>query len=136
MLRTDISFLLMGVLCFVISLTAGVALSVAHDFQLALIHAGLGVIGFASLSVFGLTYKLYSALQRSRLAGPHFATSSLGALVFPFAIDIAMRHEFPLAASSGFLLLLGGAVLFTANLILNVALSAAPGIARAVPWAA
>jgi len=37
----------------------------------------------------------------------------------------------------GFLLVLGGAVLFATNLVLNAALSAAPGyIARAVPWAA
>ena len=37
----------------------------------------------------------------------------------------------------GFLLVLGGVVLFATNLVLNAALSAAPGcIARAVPLAA
>lgn len=49
MLRTDVFFLLMGVLCLLISLTAGMALSVAHDYQLALLHAGLGLIGFGSM---------------------------------------------------------------------------------------
>ena len=39
MLRTDVSFLLMGVLWLLISLAAGMALSVAHDFQLALLYA-------------------------------------------------------------------------------------------------
>src|SRR4051812_48946221 len=92
----------MGVLCLLIGLTAGMALSVAHDFQLALLHAGLGLIGFASLSVFGLSYKLYPALQRSRPTVPHLATSSLGALVFPFAIDIAMRHGFSARRLGGF----------------------------------
>ena len=84
MLRIDLSFLLLGVLCLLIGLTLGIGLSVAHDFQLALLHAALNLVGFASLSVFGLTYKLYPALQRSRLAVPHLAMSSLGALLFPF----------------------------------------------------
>ena len=137
MLRIDVSFLLLGVLCLLIGLTLGIGLSVAHGFQLALLHAALNLVGFVSLSVFGLTYKLYPALQRSRLAVPHLAMSSLGALLFPFALYVAISREFPVLAYIGFLLVLGGAVLFATNLVLNAVLSAAPGcIARAVPWAA
>ena len=137
MLRIDVSFLLMAVLCLLIGLTMGIGMGVAHDFQFAPVHAHLNLVGFVSLAVFGLTYKLYPALQRSRLAMPHLAASSLGALVFPFGIYISISREFPAIAIVGSLIVFAGVVMFAANLILNVALSAAPGrMARAVPWAA
>ena len=137
MLRIDVSFLLIGVLCLLTSLMLGIGMSSAHNFQLALLQANLNLFGFVSLSVFGLAYRLYPALQRSRLAMPHLAVSSIGALVFPFGIDVSVSHAFPAAAFTTLLIVLGGAVLFAANLILNVALSAAPGrMAPAVPWAA
>ena len=137
MLRIDVSFLLMAVLCLLIGLMMGIGMGVAHDFQFAPVHAHLNLVGFVSLSVFGLAYKLYPALQRSRLAMPHLAASSLGALVFPFGIYLSISREFPAVAIVGSLIVFTGAALFAANLLLNVALATAPGrVVRVAPWAA
>ena len=135
--RIDVSFLLMAVLCLVVGLVMGIGMGVAHDFQFAPVHAHLNMVGFVSLAIFGLTYKLYPALQRSRLAVPHLAASGLGALVFPFGIWLSIGFGTPTVAILGALIVLAGVLMFAANLILNVALAGATSsLARAVPWAA
>ena len=139
MLRIDISFLLLAILCLLIGMTMGIGMGVAHDFQFAPVHAHLNLVGFVCLSVFGLTYKLYPALQRSRLALPHLAASGIGALVFPFGIYISISREFPAIAIVGSLIVLGGVLLFATNLIWNVALAGSSrrmAADRVVPWAA
>ena len=139
MLRIDVSFLLLAVLCLLVGLMMGIGMGVAHDFQFAPVHAHLNLVGFVSLSVFGLTYKLYPALQRSRLALPHLAASGIGALVFPFGIYISISREFPAIAIFGSLIVFGGVLLFAANLIWNVALANSSrriAAEHVVPWAA
>ena len=139
MLRIDLSFLLLAVACLLIGVMMGIGMGIAHNFQFAPVHAHLNLVGFVLLSVFGLTYKLYPALQRSRLALPHLAASGLGALMFPIGIYISISREFPAVAILGSLIVLGGVLLFAANLIWNVALAnSARRIAaeHVVPWAA
>jgi cbb3-type cytochrome oxidase subunit 1 len=139
MIRIDVSFLLLSVMCLLIGLAMGIGMGVAHDFQFAPVHTHLNLVGFVSLSVFGLTYKLYPALQRSRLALPHLAASGVGALVFPFGIYLSISRELPAIAIVGSLIVFAGVLLFAANLIWNVALANSPhriAAERVVPWAA
>ena len=73
MARIDVSFLLLAVLCLLVGLSLGIGMGIAHDFQLAPVHAHLNLVGFVLPSIFGLTYRAYPALARSRLALPHLA---------------------------------------------------------------
>jgi hypothetical protein len=107
-----------------------------NSLQLALPDLTLTAFSFVPLLGFGLSYRLYPPLQRSRLAMPHFLASSIGALLFPLGSYISMRRGVPTVAVAG-LAILAGAVLFAPNLVLSVALSTAPGrSAGAMPWAA
>jgi hypothetical protein len=63
----------------------GIGMSAAHDFQLAPIHAHLNLVGFVALSIFGLTYKAYPALARSRLAAASRALEWSARLCSPSA---------------------------------------------------
>ena len=123
MARIDVSFLLLAVLCLLVGLSLGIGMGIAHDFQLAPVHAHLNLVGFVLPSIFGLTYRAYPALARSRLALPHLALSSLGAIVLPFGIYIAVTQSAPAIAIAGSFIVFGGVATFFANLLVNLALS-------------
>ena len=127
MVRIDVSFLLLAVLCLIAGLLMGIGMGIAHDFQLAPIHAHLNLVGFVALSVFGLAYKAYPALARSRLALPHLVLSGVGAVAFPVGLYFAVVQELPVFAIVGSFIVLGGLATFLANLILNLALAPAAG---------
>jgi hypothetical protein len=127
MVRIDVSFIVLAALCLLAGLLMGIGMAAAHDFQLAPIHAHLNLVGFVALSIFGLTYRAYPALARSRLALPHLVLSGVGAIVFPAGVYIAVVHQLPVFAIVGSLIVLGGVATFLANLILNLALAPAAG---------
>ena len=131
MVRIDVSFLVLAALCLLAGLLMGIGMAAAHDFQLAPMHAHLNLVGFVALSIFGLTYRAYPALARSRLALPHLGLSGLGAVIFPAGIYAAVVHQLPVFAIVGSLIVLGGVAAFLANLILNLAF--APAAAAVVP---
>ena len=123
MARIDVSFLLLAVLCLLVGLSLGIGMGIAHDFQLAPVHAHLNLVGFVLPSIFGLTYRVYPALARSRLALPHLALSGVGGVVLPAGIYFAVIHNFPVIAIAGAFIVFGGVATFFANLLVNLALS-------------
>ena len=123
MARIDVSFLLLAALCLLVGLSLGIGMGIAHDFQLAPVHAHLNLVGFVLPSIFGLTYRAYPVLARSRLALPHLALSSLGAIALPFGIYIAVTQSAPLIAIVAAFVVFGGVATFFANLLVNLVLS-------------
>lgn len=122
MARIDVSFLLLAVLCLLVGLMLGIGMGITHDFQLVPVHAHLNLVGFVLLSIFGLTYRAYPTLVRSRLAVLHLALSSVGAIVLPVGIYYSITQSFPLIAIVGSFIVFGGVAAFFANLLLNLAL--------------
>ncbi|HEX2727490.1 MAG TPA: hypothetical protein VHN20_16830, partial [Beijerinckiaceae bacterium] len=114
MVRIDVSFIILAALCLLAGLLMGIGMTAAHDFQLAPIHAHLNLVGFVALSIFGLTYRAYPALARSRLALPHLVLSGVGAIIFPAGVYIAVVHQLPVFAIVGSLIVLGGVATFLA----------------------
>jgi len=123
MVRIDVSFLLLAALCLLVGLSLGIGMGIAHDFQLAPVHAHLNLVGFVLPSIFGLTYRVYPVLARSRLALPHLALSGVGAIVLPAGIYFAVIHSFPVIAITGAFIVFGGVATFFANLLVNLALA-------------
>jgi hypothetical protein len=131
MARIDISFLLLAALCLLVGLSLGIGMGIAHNFQLAPVHAHVNLVGFVLPSIFGLAYRAYPALARSRLAPLHLTLSGVGAVVFPFGIYIAMTQHSPVIAIAGAFIVFGGVATFFANLVMNLALtSRAPVLGR------
>jgi hypothetical protein len=137
MVRIDASFLLVAVCLFILGIVMGIAMGIAHDFQLAPVHAHLNLVGFVSLAIFGLTYRAFPELSRSRLALPHFALSSAGAVLFPIGIYVAVAYQIIALGIVGSLLVLGGALLFLVNLVRSVWLRwPGRGHVKTTAWAA
>jgi hypothetical protein len=119
-------FLTLAATCLVVGVCIGIGMGAAHNFQYAPVHAHVNLVGFVSLSLFGIVYKLYPELGQSRLAKAHLAVAAPAAIVFPVGIYVAIAHEAPGLAIGAAFLWLTGALLFLANLVRCFVLAKTP----------
>jgi hypothetical protein len=115
--RLELKFLLLAAIMLTAGVTLGVVMGVRHDFSLAPVHAHINLVGWASLSLFGIVYKLYPEMARSRLAAAHFILAAPSAVMFPIGIALSILYERPLVAILAAFLWLAGVVLFLIQLI-------------------
>ncbi len=88
-----------------------------QDFQLTPVHAHLNLAGWASLALFGLTYRAYPQLASTKLAGLHFIVSATGSVLLPIGIGLAVLRNSPGLAIVGAMLWLLGVLIFLAQLV-------------------
>lgn len=92
----------------------GIAMAILQDHSVMPAHAHLNLLGWVSLFLFGIFYRLDPVLDVSRLATAHVIVWSLGTAVLTTAVAaIHMGHTAaePVAAVAS-LLLLGAMALF------------------------
>lgn len=65
-------FLRLAVLYFVAGVALGIGMAASHDHSLHPVHAHLNLLGWVSLSLFGLFYRAFPAAAASKLALAHF----------------------------------------------------------------
>lgn len=115
--RLDLKFLIIGAGMFILGIGLGIFMAITHDYQLAPVHAHTNLIGFVSLSLFGIAYKIYPELQKRKLAKAHFFLSAPAALMFPPGIVLAALWQQPIVAIIASLMWLAGAIIFLVQLI-------------------
>jgi cbb3-type cytochrome oxidase subunit 1 len=113
----DLKFLITGAAMFILGIGLGIFMAMTHDYRLAPVHAHTNLIGFVSLSLFGMAYKIYPQLQKRKLAKAHFFLSAPAALMFPPGIVLAALWQQPLLAVIASLMWLAGAIVFLIQLI-------------------
>jgi hypothetical protein len=132
MKRVDVYFLLLATILLICGAVLGIVMGTQEDFQLAPVHAHLNLAGWASLALFGLTYRAYPQLSATRLAGLHFIVSATGSVLLPIGIGLAVLRASPGLAIFASILWLFGVFLFLAQLVRLVgATSDAPTVATA-----
>jgi cbb3-type cytochrome oxidase subunit 1 len=114
--RLDIKFLTLGAAMLVVGVAMGIYMGVVHDFQLSPVHAHVNLVGWVSLSLFGIIYKLFPELQGRWMAKLHFALAAPAGIAFPFGIALAVLAERPLLAIVAALLWFAGTILFLVQL--------------------
>jgi cbb3-type cytochrome oxidase subunit 1 len=110
--RMDVYFLLLAAICLVLGVSLGIFMGIKEDFQLAPVHAHVNLVGWASLALFSVIYRVFPELSTSRLATVHFWLAAPSAPVFPVGIYLASMHQIPVVAIIASLLWLAGAVVF------------------------
>ena len=128
--RLDLKFLLLGAIMLTAGVTLGIVMGIRHDFALAPVHAHINLVGWASLSLFGIVYKLYPELARSRLAAVHFILAAPAAMMFPIGIALSMLYDRPLVEIVAAFLWLAGVILFLIQII-ALSFRRAPGFTLA-----
>ena len=116
MKNVDLKFLLLAAIMLTAGVGLGIRMGIVHDFSLAPVHAHINLVGWASLALFGIVYRLYPQMAASRLAGLHFILAAPAAIMFPIGIALSILAERPLVAIVASLLWMAGVLLFLANL--------------------
>lgn len=117
MKRIDVYFLLLATLLLVCGAVLGIVMGAREDFQLVPVHAHLNLAGWASLALFGLTYRAYPQLQANRIAGLHFIVSATASILLPIGIGFAVLRNSPGLAILASVLWLLGVLLYLSQLI-------------------
>ncbi|GGG48599.1 hypothetical protein GCM10010964_39960 [Caldovatus sediminis] len=116
MARIDIWFLLLAAVCLTAGVSMGIAMGILHDFSLAPVHAHANLVGWASLGLFGLTYRAWPGLRDGWSARLHFVLSAPAAVLFPLGIYLSIAQEQPMLAIVASFLWLGGVLTFLGKL--------------------
>jgi hypothetical protein len=104
----------LAVLFVLVGMTMGIAMAATHDHALRPAHAHINLLGWVSLFLFGIYYKLHPQLDTSRLARIQVAIWSVGTVALGAsvaAIYLGYEAAEPAAAVSSFVVL-GGMLLF------------------------
>ena len=112
MQRLDIKFLFLAALALSFGVGMGIYMGIAHDFSLAPVHAHMNLVGWASLALFGITYKLFPELQQRWPARLHFALAAPAAFLFPIGIYFSVTGGNPTLAIVASLVWAVGVLLF------------------------
>lgn len=117
MKRVDVYFLLLGTILLICGAVLGIVMGAREDFQLTPVHAHLNLAGWASLALFGLTYRAYPQLAANRIAGLHFVVSATASILLPVGIGLAVLRNSPTLAIIASILWLLGVLIFLAQLV-------------------
>ena len=117
MKRVDVYFLLLATVLLVCGATLGIVMGAREDFQLVPVHAHLNLAGWASLALFGLTYRAYPQLAATKLAQWHFGVSAIASVLLPIGIGLAVLRAQPGLAIFSSLLWLIGVLMFLGQLV-------------------
>jgi hypothetical protein len=113
MKASTLSFRL-AVLFVIAGMAMGIGMAASHDHSIMPAHAHLNLLGWVSLFLFGIYYKLHPRLETSRLAIAQVAVWSVGTVVMTVsvaAIHLGYGAAEPAAALSS-LVVLGAMLLF------------------------
>ena len=117
MKRVDVYFLLLATVLLIIGAVLGITMGMRQDFQLVPVHAHLNLAGWASLALFGLTYRAYPQLAATSLARFHFIISACGSVLLPIGIALAVLKNSQGIAIVGALLWFLGVLMFLIQLV-------------------
>ena len=117
MKRVDVYFLVLACILLICGATLGIVMGAREDFQLVPVHAHLNLAGWASLALFGLTYRAYPEIAATRLALWHFIVSGIASVLLPIGIGLAVLRNSPGLAIVASILWLLGVLMFLAQLL-------------------
>ena len=107
-------FVATGALLGGLGMVMGIVMGVSGDFTLSPAHAHLNLLGWVSLVLFGLAYRVELA-KSGLLATIHYWVASAGAIVLPIGIYFAIARDQPVIAIIGAILSLASILIFIVN---------------------
>lgn len=117
MRNADSWFITVAVLIALFGMCFGIAMGVAGNFEFADVHAHANLVGWVTLTLFGLTYRAYPNMKASRLTAVHFWVAVVGVAAFLPGIFIAIRWGNVALAVLGAVLTLASMLLFLVNFL-------------------
>jgi peptidoglycan/LPS O-acetylase OafA/YrhL len=109
--------LLAAAICVFGGMLWGIQMAVSGDHLLASAHAHLNLVGWVTLALFGIYYRLTPAACASRLAWVHAAVAIVGVTLMVPGIVLVIQGGTPALASAGAVLGTLSMVLFLTTLL-------------------
>ena len=106
-------YIKLGSVWLVVGMVMGIAMGVAEDFKLAPLHAHINLLGFACHLLFGLAYKQWPELARSKIAVAQFWIFALATPVMAVGLYFTLQAGPAAPTIVGSFGLLIGAILFS-----------------------
>lgn len=112
----DRAFFTLAVLLGLAGMLLGIQMGMAHDFRLVPVHTHINLVGWVSLALFGIGYRVGLA-KGGGLAVLHFWIALVGAILLPVGIYLAVTQEQQAVVIIGSLFTLASMVLFLVNVL-------------------
>ena len=109
---TAFVFFLSAVICVLAGMIWGLQMAISEDHLLAPAHAHLNLVGWATLALFGIYYRLTPAANGTRLSRIHAGIAILGVVVMVPGIALVVEGGTPAVAAVGAILSLSSMVIF------------------------
>jgi cbb3-type cytochrome oxidase subunit 1 len=112
-----------SVIYFLIGITLGLYMSIGHDYVLTGVHVHINLLGWVSLAIAGIFYKLFPHLAQSATAKVHFWLHNIGLPVMMISLAFVVTGAGGLFTT---LLSIGGVVtvlaiyFFSFNILSNL----------------
>ena len=116
MRHIDRCFLCLGVVAALVGLSMGVWMHVRESYTLYAVHAHVNLVGWVTMTLFGLAYRTGLA-PKDRWAAVHFAISVGAVAALPTGMLVAMLGGTRALVHAGVILTVGSMVLFAANVV-------------------
>ncbi|MEJ0060694.1 MAG: hypothetical protein WDM79_14455 [Terricaulis sp.] len=111
-MRYDAIFIIAGLLCLLCGEGLGIWMGVHENFTLAPAHAHLNLVGWVTLSLYGLIHRTYPGLKTSRLAPVQCVLAVIGAVLLPAGIAYGLLHQVFIGAIVGSFIVITATLLF------------------------
>ncbi|WP_123042877.1 cytochrome-c oxidase [Cohnella candidum] len=112
------SFIKAAVIYFLVGTVLGLVMGSTQAFEYTSVHAHINLVGWASLAIIGLIYKVYPDLGEAKLARIQFYLHNVGLPLLIISMVIFARDNealgIPFAALGG-LLIIVSAILMAVN---------------------
>ncbi len=96
-------FILTAALFGTIGFIMGISMGMSRDFSMTPVHGHLNLIGWLSMAVFGIVYKLYPPMAADSLAKIHYWLVTVGVVVMMVSLALLIKG----VASIALILVLG-----------------------------
>lgn len=110
-------------LYFIAGVVLGMAMGMANSYQFLSTHAHVNLLGWSSMTLFGIVYHLFPDITKNALAKTHFWLHNIGLpLMLLGLISFALRNNaigIPLMSIGGFMII-AGSIVFALNLFKNL----------------
>ena len=86
-------FLLSAALWGVIGMSLGIIMGARQDFSLAPVHAHINLLGWVSLAIYGIVYRLYPLMTEGKLASWQFYLANFGLLIMAPSLAMVLKDS-------------------------------------------
>lgn len=111
-MRYDITFFSVAIVMLFCGEGFGIYMGVIHDFTLAPAHAHWNLVGWVTLTLYGLLHRSFPALGQSKLASIQMWLAIIAAIAFPVGIGYSILTDNPVLAIIASFCVLIGTLLF------------------------